>query len=210
MARFENLEKKELLRIMRAYDKYIKDFFEIEEHESMIPICLNEFYDNEYGYYLEVGDIVKFGTFIDDEDLSKWLDNNAKNGILRYRVVKVEDDRFYIENCSYGILLDEDWERAEDNLLNCKEKLECDYLENDYLKQKFIQEFRADRVIDEIMDFCDNRKLNNFMCAEFRENVDMNEFRTIFNDLDDEEFIEFMNNCLGFNLEDIDDYNKKI
>ena len=109
MERFENLEKKELLRIMRAYDKYIKDFFEIEEHEDMTPVSLDEFYDNEYDYYLEVGDIVCFGKFVEDEDLKEWLNNNAENGILRYRVVEIEDDKFYIENCPYGIWLDENW-----------------------------------------------------------------------------------------------------
>lgn len=109
MKKFENLDKKELLRIMRAYDKYIIDFFDDEVHEGMTPICLNEFYDNEYGMYLEVGDIVCFGKFVDDEDLNEWLDNNIKNGISRYRVVGIEDDTFFIENCPYGIWLNENW-----------------------------------------------------------------------------------------------------
>lgn len=48
MEKFEKLSKKELLKVMYAYDKYIIDFFEEEFHEGMTPVCLNEFYDNEY------------------------------------------------------------------------------------------------------------------------------------------------------------------
>lgn len=113
MERFEDLSKEELLRIMRAYDKYIIEFFDDEVHNDMIPICISEFYNNDYGYYLEVGDIVSFGSdeFINDKDLNIWLDDNAEKGIFQFKVVEIDDDKFYIENCPYGIWLDEDWKR---------------------------------------------------------------------------------------------------
>ena len=110
MERFEDLSKEELLRIMRAYDKYIIEFFDDEVHEGMIPVCIEEFYDNEYNYYLEVGDIICFGRFVDDEDLNEWLLKQSKeNDIRSFEVTEIEDDRFYIKNCPYGILIDENW-----------------------------------------------------------------------------------------------------
>jgi hypothetical protein len=107
----EKLNKNELLRLLRAYDKYVINFFDEEEHEGMIPICVEEFFNNEYGYYLEVGDLVKFGNFVNDEDLNNWLDNMADLGIDTFQVTEIEDDKFYIKDCDYGIWLDEDWER---------------------------------------------------------------------------------------------------
>ena len=44
----ENLSKNELLELIILYDKYIQEFFEEEVHEGMIPVCIEEFYNNEY------------------------------------------------------------------------------------------------------------------------------------------------------------------
>lgn len=34
--------------VVKCYRDYVNEFFEVEEHEGMIPICFEEFYDNEY------------------------------------------------------------------------------------------------------------------------------------------------------------------
>ena len=105
------LNKQNLLRLMRAYDKYVKEFFEVEEHEGSEPICLDEYFDNEYSYYLECGDLISFyDNLVDDEDLIEWLDNNDKSV---FEVSEVEDDKFFIENCPYGIWINEYWHRVE-------------------------------------------------------------------------------------------------
>lgn len=46
----KNLNKEELLDLIYAYDRYIQD--NAENNESFgtdwMPVCINEFYDNEY------------------------------------------------------------------------------------------------------------------------------------------------------------------
>ena len=136
----EDLSKNELLRLIRLYDKYVIEFFDDEVHEGMIPVCIEEFYNNEY---------------------QKINDNYCDN----------DDD--------------------ETNL---------------YLRKKFIQEFNMKRVIVNIMDLCNQEELNDFMIKEFRENIDFKEFREIFDDLDDDEFVDFME-YLGFYYT-IEEYNR--
>ena len=135
----EDLSKNELLRLIRLYDKYVIEFFDDEVHEGMIPVCIEEFYNNEYQ---EIND-------------------------------------------NYG----DDNEEA-----------------NRYLRNKFIQEFNVERLIDDIMDLCNQEELNNFMIKEFRENIDFKEFREIFDDLSDDEFVDFME-YLGFYYT-IEEYNR--
>ena len=137
----EDLSKNELLRLIRLYDKYVIEFFYDEAHEGMIPVCIEEFYNNEYQ---EIND-----NYCDD-------DNDKKT--------------------------------------------------NYYLRKKFIQEFNMERVIVNIMDLCNQEELNDFMIKEFRENIDFKEFREIFDDLDDDEFVDFME-YLGFYYT-IEEYNR--
>lgn len=202
MIEIKNLSKNELLRLLRAYDKYIKEYFDDEAHEGMIPICLEEFYNNEYGMYLEVGDIVYFGNFVEDEDLNEWLDNRYENGnFTEFTINQIEDDKFYIDDCPYGIMLSEDWKRTIE-IDTTDEVDETNY----YLRNKFNQVFISDRVIDDIMDLCNQKKLNDYMIKHFRENVDLEEYREIFDDLDDEQFENILED-LGFYYS-IEDYNK--
>lgn len=44
----EELNREELLKLIKAYNKYIIEFFDEEVHEGMIPICIEEFYNNEF------------------------------------------------------------------------------------------------------------------------------------------------------------------
>ena len=134
----EDLSKNELLRLIRLYDKYVIEFFDDEVHEGMIPVCIEEFYNNEYQ---EIND-----NYCDDEET------------------------------------------------------------NHYLRNKFIQEFNVERAINNIMDLCNQEELNKFMIKEFRENIDFKEFREIFNDLSDDEFISCMED-LGFYYT-IEEYNR--
>ena len=43
----EKLTKKELLKLIKAYNDYVMTFYE-EHDESCFPICIYEFFDNEY------------------------------------------------------------------------------------------------------------------------------------------------------------------
>ena len=52
----ENLSKNELLRLIRLYDKYVIEFFDDEVHEGIIPVCIEEFYNNEYQEIYKIGD----------------------------------------------------------------------------------------------------------------------------------------------------------
>lgn len=134
----EDLSKNELLRLIRLYDKYVIEFFDDEVHEGMIPVCIEEFYNNEYQ---EIND-----NYCDDEET------------------------------------------------------------NHYLRNKFIQEFNVERLIDDIMDLCNQEELNKFIVKTFRENIDFEEYRQIFNDLSDDEFISCMED-LGFYYT-IEEYNR--
>ena len=91
----EDLNKKELLRLMTEYDKYVKDF---EENSEGYPVCLEEFYKNDYQYILHEGDRIRFHEylFIDDEDLHDWL---MKHKSINFMVVEVDNETgvFWIE-----------------------------------------------------------------------------------------------------------------
>ena len=52
----EDLSKNELLRLIRLYDKYVIEFFDDEAQEGMIPVCIEEFYNNEYQELYKIGD----------------------------------------------------------------------------------------------------------------------------------------------------------
>ncbi len=45
--RLKKFTKKELIDLIVAYDNYIFNFFDEEAYDK-IPVCLEEFYDNEY------------------------------------------------------------------------------------------------------------------------------------------------------------------
>ena len=112
----KDLSKKELLRLIREYNKYIINF---EESSKGTPVCIEEFYDNEYQYILYVGDRVRFDNadFLNDEDLYNWLKNNKS---INFKVVEVdnESELFWVESnngirCPYAISLYENYRRVE-------------------------------------------------------------------------------------------------
>ena len=133
----KDLSKSELLKLINLYNDYVQEFFDDEVHEGMIPVCIEEFYNNEY-------------------------------------------QEFY----------------------NDSEDTDTNY----YLRNKFFQEFNMERLADELMDLCNQEELNKFIIQKFRENIDLKEYRTIFDDLNDEDFIDFME-YLGFDYT-IEEYNK--
>ena len=133
------LSKSELLRLMQEYNEYVMNY---EENSEGYPVCLEEFYDNEYQYILYVGDKIRFDdvTFL-NEDLHKWLlDNKAIN----YTVVEVdnEEEVFYIETvkkvnncyikvrCPYSISLYESYRRILNNEKEYIVEIDNDYGEN--------------------------------------------------------------------------------
>lgn len=45
----KDYSKQELLQIIRAYDKYIIDWY--ETHDEGCPVCVDEFLVNDYEFY---------------------------------------------------------------------------------------------------------------------------------------------------------------
>ena len=44
-----NLTKKELLDLLKEYDKYIQEANEEDKYKTgWFPVCINEFYNNDY------------------------------------------------------------------------------------------------------------------------------------------------------------------
>lgn len=79
----------------------------------------------------------------------------------------------------------------------------------EYLKDKFIKSFILDIVIKDIMNLVDEDKLMEYIKKEFKD-IDLDELRDdIFGDLDDEQFIVYMNE-IGFKIKDMNDYNRQL
>ena len=45
----KQMSKEELIKLIVAYDNYIKDFDEDFQNLDRVPVCVNEFLDNEFG-----------------------------------------------------------------------------------------------------------------------------------------------------------------
>ncbi len=105
----ERLSKKELIRFIVQYDKYVQEFFETHE-DGMIPVCAEEFFDNDYQYIVCVGDYIKI-VDKEDEDLWEWRKKQTRN-IFEVREVDEESQLFWLKGCEYAIPIDSgDWER---------------------------------------------------------------------------------------------------
>lgn len=118
----EQMSRYELLRLIREYDEYVKCF--LEESEGY-PVCLEEFYNNDYQYILLVGDKVRFDNadFL-DADLHKWL---MENKSINFKVVEVDNrgGLFWVESdkgirCPYAISLNDNYRRVELQCDICK------------------------------------------------------------------------------------------
>ena len=48
---YSDLTKEQLLDLMKCYDRYIIEWF--DDHDEGCPVCLSEFYNNEYQIILE-------------------------------------------------------------------------------------------------------------------------------------------------------------
>lgn len=68
---------------------------------------------------------------------------------------------------------------------------------SNYLKKKFVDEFNLDYLIFDIMKMCDQKKLKEYIIKTFKENVDFEEYRSIFKELTEEQFENTMKE-LGF------------
>lgn len=42
------LEKEEIWFVLKCYNDYIIDFYETQEDYNSVPVCISEFYNNEY------------------------------------------------------------------------------------------------------------------------------------------------------------------
>ena len=75
---------------------------------------------------------------------------------------------------------------------------------SNYLKRKFVDEFNLDYLIFDVMKMCDQKKLKEYIIKTFKENVDFEEYRSIFKELTEEQFENPMKE-LGFDYT----YNRK-
>ena len=75
---------------------------------------------------------------------------------------------------------------------------------SNYLKRKFVDEFNLDYLIFDIMKMCDQKKLKEYIIKTFKENIDFEEYRSIFKELTEEQFENTMKE-LGFDYT----YNRK-
>lgn len=75
---------------------------------------------------------------------------------------------------------------------------------SNYLKRKFVDEFNLDYLIFDIMKMCNQKKLKEYIIKTFKENVDFEEYRSIFKELTEEQFENTMKE-LGFDYT----YNRK-
>lgn len=48
----KELNKKELLDLLKSYDLYIQEFYEYHDN-SQTPVCIAEYYNNDYQEMLE-------------------------------------------------------------------------------------------------------------------------------------------------------------
>ena len=97
----ENLSKNELLRLIRLYDKYVIEFFDDEVHEGIIPVCIEEFYNNE-----------DISEEIHEEPVEEVKEEKPKEkinyiAILKIPKIKLErglvDPKSYLNNINYNI-----------------------------------------------------------------------------------------------------------
>ena len=51
MNNLNSYSKQELIQIIRAYDRYITEFYDDHDCDSC-PVCLNEFIDNDLEFYM--------------------------------------------------------------------------------------------------------------------------------------------------------------
>lgn len=95
-----NLEKEELWFLIKCYNDYVQEFIDDRNLEDSTPVCLGEFYNNEYQeyyqYYLdllweELEDVPvnEFGTKI-DEDFYVFKKGTDKEKIWRWFDERVE------------------------------------------------------------------------------------------------------------------------
>lgn len=68
---------------------------------------------------------------------------------------------------------------------------------SNYLKRKFVDEFNLDYLIFDIMKMCDQKKLKEYIIKTFKENIDFEEYHSIFKELTEEQFEDIMKE-LGF------------
>lgn len=87
------LEKEEMWFLLKCYNDYIIDFYDLEDNYDNVPVCISEFYNNEYKeYYQYLLDIVEEDLYyvgVDDND-------------------KIQED-FYIWKCGTNINIIKKW-----------------------------------------------------------------------------------------------------
>ena len=119
MSDLYDLSNEKLIGVMKLYDKYISEYF--ENHNEGCPVCIEEFYNNEYK---EV-----------TEELYKRVCQNYCNTMSKELLL--EDSKALIHHIFIG---DEFIELAEDgkiNIDNYKKYLDLDFGE-DFTKGEYI------------------------------------------------------------------------
>jgi hypothetical protein len=94
-----NLEKDELWFLIKCYNDYVQDFIIDRNLEDSLPVCLGEFYNNEYQeyyqYYLDLlwNDLSYVGVDEKDnitEDFYIWKSGTFRENIWHWFDERVE------------------------------------------------------------------------------------------------------------------------
>lgn len=93
MNSLERLDKKELLFFISCYNGYILDFYDTHE-EGMQPVCVYEFFDNDFVEYIEqrIEEIKKHLKYCEERDkVCLAIDGDIE-------VMKLEEELEMLEN----------------------------------------------------------------------------------------------------------------
>lgn len=192
---FDELTKNELLDLITSYDEYVTEYY--EEHTEGSPVCVAEYYDNEYQGKLKIGNKIYFGsTGVDDEDLQEWLDYTEKK-IFVVKDIDTESELFWIEDCEYGISFNENWSKVTSK---------TEQIDNEtfrILRENFESQINKEYGFNNIVDLVDDDKLLDHIIEFFADDFMYGEvFDLLCNELRDYQLKEVME-LLGHDFVDL-------
>jgi hypothetical protein len=104
------LSKDELLDVLREYDRYIQSANEDNRYrEGWFPVCINEFYDNEYQMVLE--ERGQYGSEVSDSYAcggAMSADDLEKSGHVKRLLEAIANTALSYENGAHNICFDYD------------------------------------------------------------------------------------------------------
>lgn len=100
MKNFNELNKNELLEVVKEYSDYVTEYCFDNDIE---PVSINEFYYEDYQEIPHVGDMVIINNIYDDEGMSYWLEGNKHEYYIIDSVEYYSNNKIWIKDCPYAI-----------------------------------------------------------------------------------------------------------